>query len=111
MALPMYRCRQRPYWHVSSRCWRAVRAAHAVAYFASELCVVPKHLSDTCYKLSGFSALYWIKRFTLQEIKHLLRDKELTIAQIADVMDFSSTAHFNRYVRQNLGITPTEYRK
>lgn len=89
----------------------ACRTHREVAYFASELCVVPKHLSDTCYKLSGFSALYWIKRFTLQEIKHLLRDKSLTIAQIADIMDFSSAAHFNRYVRQNLGITPMEYRK
>lgn len=89
----------------------ACRTHREVAYFASELCVVPKHLSDTCYKLSGFSALYWIKRFALQEIKHLLRDKSLTIIQIADIMDFSSAAYFNRYVRQNLGITPTEYRK
>lgn len=89
----------------------ACRTHREVAYFASQLCVVPKHLSDTCHKLSGFSALYWIKRFTLQEIKRLLQDKSLTINQIADIMKFSSAAHFNRYVRQNMGITPAEYRK
>ena len=89
----------------------ACRTHREVAYFASELCVVPKHLSDTCYKLSGFSALYWIKRFALQEIKYMLRDKSLTINQIADQMNFSSPTHFIRYVRQNLGITPKEYRK
>ena len=87
------------------------RTHRDVAYYASALCVVPKHLSDTCYKLSGFSAIYWIKRFTLQEIKRLLKDKSLTINQISDMMEFSSPAHFNRYVRQNLGVTPTEYRK
>ena len=89
----------------------ACRTHREVAYFASELCVVPKYLSDTCYKLSGFSALYWIKRFTLQEIKSLLRDRSITINMIANIMDFSSAAHFNRYVKQNLGITPMEYRK
>lgn len=87
------------------------RTHRDVAYYASVLCVVPKHLSDTCYKLSGFSAIYWIKRFTLQEIKRLLRDKSLTVNQISEMMDFSSAAHFNRYVRQNLGITPMEYRR
>ena len=30
MALPMYRCRQLPCWHVFSRCWRAVHAARIV---------------------------------------------------------------------------------
>ncbi len=89
----------------------ACRTHREVAYFASALCVVPKHLSDTCYRLSGFSALYWIKRFTLQEIKLLLRDQSLSIAQIAGLMNFSSAAHFNRYVRQNMGITPMDYRK
>ncbi len=81
-----------------------------VAYYASELCVVPKYLSDICYKLSGFSAIFWIKRFALQEIKRLLRDKSLSVSQIADMLDFSSQAHFSRYVRQNLGVSPMEFR-
>ena len=53
----------------------AYRTHREVAYYASVLCVVPKYLSDISYKLSGFSAIYWIKRFTIQEIKRLLRDK------------------------------------
>lgn len=88
----------------------ACRKHRKVAYYASELCVVPKYLSDICYKLSGFSAIFWIKRFSVQEIKRLLRDKSLTVNQIADMMDFSSSAHFSRYVKQNLGVTPMEYR-
>ncbi len=87
------------------------RTHREVAYYASILCVVPKYLSEICYKLSGFSANYWIKRFTLQEIKKLLRDKKLSTAQIAEQLNFSSTAYFNRYVQKNLGVSPLESRR
>lgn len=82
-----------------------------VAYYASVLCVVPNYLSDVCYKLSGFSANSWIKRFTLHEVKRLLRDKSLTIVQISDRLNFSSPSYFNRYVRKNLGVSPMDYRR
>lgn len=87
------------------------RTHREVAYYASELCVVPKYLSELCIKFSGVPANYWIKRFTLQEIKKLLRDKSLTIVQIADMLNFSSPAYLNRYVHKNLGVSPTDYRR
>ena len=82
-----------------------------VAYYASVLCVVPKYLSEISLKFSGFSANYWIKRFTLQEVKRLLRDKSLTIVQISDKLNFSSPSYFNRYVHKNLGVSPIDYRR
>lgn len=87
------------------------RTHREVAYYASELCVVPKYLSELCIKFSGVPANYWIKRFTIQEIKKLLRDKSLTIVQIADMLNFSSPAYLNRYVHKNLGVSPTDYRR
>lgn len=87
------------------------RTHREVAYYASVLCVVPKYLSEVSYKLSGFSANYWIKRFTIQEIKKLLRDKSLTTVEIAERLNFSSVSYFNRYVRKNLGVSPLESRR
>lgn len=89
----------------------AYRTHREVAYYASVLCVVPKYLSEVSYKLSGFSANYWIKRFTVQEIKRLLKDKSLTIVQISDMLNFPSSSYFNRYVHKNLGVSPTDYRR
>lgn len=89
----------------------AYRTQREVAYYASALCVVPKYLSELCMKFSGFSANYWIKRFTVQEIKRLLKDKSLTIVQIADMLNFSFPSYLNRYVHKNLGVSPMNYRR
>lgn len=89
----------------------AYRTQREVAYYASVLCVVPKYLSELCMKFSGYSANYWIKRFTVQEIKRLLKDKSLTIVEIADKLNFSSPSYLNRYVHKNLGVSPMDYRR
>ena len=89
----------------------AYRAHREVAYYASVLCVVPKYLSELCIKFSGFPANYWIKRFTVQEVKKLLGDKSLTVAEIADRLNFSSPSYLNRYVHKNLGVSPLDYRR
>ena len=61
-------------------------------------------------KASGFAANYWINRFTHIEITRLLRNKELSIAQISDQLNFSSPAYFTRYVKNAFGKSPQELR-
>ena len=81
-----------------------------IAYYADWLCVTPKYLSETCKSISGSGAAYWINRYTSVEIARLLRDRSLTLTDIAYRFDFSSTAHLSRYIRQNLGISASEIR-
>ena len=81
-----------------------------IAYYADQLCVTPKYLSETCKSISGSGAAYWINRYTSVEIARLLRDRSLTLTDIAYRFDFSSTAHLSRYIRQNLGISASEIR-
>ena len=87
------------------------RTCRDVSYYADKICITPKYLSEVSKKVSGYPANYWIKRYTILDISRLLRDKTLTIAQISDLFGFSSTSHFSRYVRQNLGINPAAYRE
>lgn len=86
------------------------RTHREVTFYASELCVTSKYLSEICKKVSGHSANFWINRYTSLEIARLLRDKSLTFVQISDIFNFSSPAYFSRYVRHNLGMNPTDYR-
>ncbi len=79
-------------------------------YYASRLCITPHYLSETCKRISGEPASYWIERFTMQEITRLLRQKELPLTEIAERMNFSSVSYFSRYIRKRLGVCPTEYR-
>lgn len=87
------------------------RTNREVAYYADKLCVTPKYLSEISKKVSGFTANYWINRYTILDICRKLRDKSLTFVQISDMFHFSSPAYFSRYVQHNLGMNPTEYRE
>ena len=86
------------------------RTHRDIAYYADHLCVTPKYLSETCKSISGCGAAYWINRYTSVEIARLLRDRSLTLSEIASRFDFSSTAYLSRYIRQNLGISASEIR-
>lgn len=86
------------------------REHREVTYYADCLCVSPKYLSEVSKKVSGYAANYWINRYTILDITRLLRDKSLTFVQISDMFGFSSPAYFSRYVQQNLGIKPSDYR-
>ena len=87
------------------------RKNREVSYFASELCVTSKYLSEICKKVSGHSANFWINRYTILDISRLLRNKRLSFVEISDLFNFSSPAYFSRYVQRYLGMNPTEYRE
>lgn len=79
-------------------------------FYASQLCITPHYLSEICKKVSGSPASYWIDRFTLQEITRLLRQKELSLTEITERLNFSSVSYFSRYVQKRIKMTPSEYR-
>lgn len=82
-----------------------------VKYYADNLCVTPKYLSEVSKKVTGFAANYWINRYTILDISRLLRNKSLSFVQISDMFGFSSPAYFSRYVQNYLGVNPSEYRE
>ena len=87
------------------------REHREVTYYADCLCVTSKYLSEVSKKVSGYAANYWINRYTILDITRQLRDKSLTFVQISDMFGFSSPAYFSRYVQQNLGVKPSDYRE
>lgn len=87
------------------------RKHHEVSYYADCLCISSKYLSEVSKKISGYGANYWINHYTILDISRLLRDKSLSFVEISDLFGFSSPAYFSRYVQQNLGIKPSDYRK
>lgn len=86
------------------------RTHREVTWYADQLCVTSKYLSEVSKSVSGYAANFWINRYTALDISRLLRDKTLSFVQISDMFGFSSPAYFSRYVLHNLGVNPTEYR-
>ena len=87
------------------------RQNREIGYYADKLCVTAKYLSEVSKRASGLPANYWITRYTALDISRCLRDRSLTLTDIADMFGFSSMSHFTRYVVNNLGAKPSDFRE
>lgn len=82
-----------------------------VAFYADKLHLTPKYFSTVIKKVSGKTAGTWINEMLLLESKVRLQNKQLSIAQIANDLNFSDPSHFGKFFRKHTGISPLEYRK
>ena len=89
---------------------RDCRKQRDVAYYADQLCITPKYLSQISHSVSGLPASQWITYYTTFELVTLLEDQSKTLTEVADLMHFETTSHFSRYVKRLLGKSPTEFR-
>ena len=87
------------------------RRNREIGYYADQLCVTTKYLSEVSKKVSGLPAAYWIARYASLDISRLLRNRNLSFTDISDMFGFSSLSHFSRYVQTNLGVKPSELRE
>lgn len=81
-----------------------------VQFYANQLHITAKHLNYVCKQNTDVTASEWIQRYAKERIILLLKKKNLTIAEIANQMEFSSRSFFTRYVKKLLGVTPSEFR-
>ena len=82
-----------------------------VLYYADKLCISPKYLSTTVKEISGKTALDWINEYVVADIQYHLKHSELTIKEIAELLDFENLSFFGKYLKKHLGLSPTDYRR
>ena len=87
------------------------RQHREVAYYAAQLNVTPKYLTETVRRVTGNSVTFLIDRYTVPIIKGYLDNPDLSISQIAEYMCFSSLSYFSRYVTKHIGKSPAKYRE
>lgn len=83
----------------------------SVQYYADILCLTPGHLSKILKEVSGRSASQLINEIVIMEAKILLDDPKLTIAQIADELQFSDQSFFGKFFKKHTGNSPLNYKK
>ena len=83
----------------------------SVAEYAEMLNITPKYLSALVKKSSGSNALDIISQATVQAIETRLRYSDMSAKEIATEFDFPNLSFFGRYVKEHLGMSPTEFRK
>lgn len=82
-----------------------------VQWYARQMGITPKYLSEICKERSGKSAGEWIADITVSELKHYLHNTTLPIREIARVMEFPNASFFCQYTRKHTGMTPNHFRK
>ena len=70
----------------------------------------PVHVSQVVKSQTGHHACYFYEQRILTEAKKLLRDKSLSVTDIAHRLDYDAS-NFTKFFKRFTGQTPTDYRK
>lgn len=84
---------------------------HLVKEYSNLLNITPQNLNKICRKHINKSASELIKERILLESKRYLIHTDNTIDEIADILDFSATSNFVVFFKNNVKLTPSQYRK
>lgn len=83
---------------------------HEMAFYASELAVTPKYLSQVCKAQSGKTANEWIRDYIMNDAHRYLTSSDFTIKEIASRLGFSNFSFFCQSVKRFWGKTPLQIR-
>lgn len=81
----------------------------SVDYLCRELALSRTHLNRKVKELTGDSPASYIRQRRLQQSVRLLKEKQLTVSEIAFAVGFSSPSYFSQAFRDYYGMTPKEY--
>lgn len=81
-----------------------------VSYYADKLNITPKYLSTVCKKVSGKNPMRWIAESVMQDCYSLLKETDLSVKEISNLLGFPNASFFGQYFREQTGQTPVEFR-
>jgi AraC-like DNA-binding protein len=87
------------------------RSERSVGFYGEQLCVTPKHLTETVRAVTGKTASAWIDEAVMLEAKALLLLPQLTVAQVAEQLHFPDPSAFSRYFKKSFGLSPKAYQQ
>ncbi len=90
---------------------RHFKEKKTVSFYAMQLGITAKHLSQTLKKATGKLPSAWIEDYSLMEAKKLLRHSDNTIQEISYDLNFATPSHFSKFFKEKTGMTPKEFRK
>lgn len=82
-----------------------------VGWYAEQLCITPKYLSETVKHVSKRTPNEWIDRYVTLEMRLLLRNSAKSIKEIAIDMNFPNQSFLGKYFKEHVGMSPSEYRR
>lgn len=97
--------------HFQKRLAECYLEQKSVAYYAKELHLPPKYLSEILLTVTGRSAKTIILDYILLEAKSLLRQTTISVQEISTWLGYEDFSYFTKVFRKKEGVTPLAYRK
>lgn len=77
---------------------------------ANETHLNPSYLSHQFKKSTGQSIQEFIHVSRMKEAQYLIQNSNYSFAEIAEILQYSSQAHFTKMFKKVIGCTPTQYK-
>lgn len=78
--------------------------------YAEMLAVTANHLTQTVKQLTGKTSTEIIRAKQVLEVKRLLVHTNMSVTEIANVMNFADQSYFTKFFKKETGLTPLGYR-
>ena len=87
------------------------RTERRVSWYAQQLCITSKYLSETVRTVSRRTPSDWIDSYVTRELRVMLRNSTMSIKQIADELNFANQSVLGKYFKEHVGMSPSKFRK
>lgn len=87
------------------------RRERRVSWYAEQLCITAKYLSETVKGVSQHTPNEWIDNYVTLEIRVLLKNSTKNIKEIAKELNFPNQSFLGKFFKERVGMSPTRYRK
>lgn len=81
----------------------------SIGFYADQLCLTPKYLSQVVRNFSGRHAGEWIRDYVILEAKALLKSGQYNVQQVSDMLNFANQSFFGVYFKKAVGCSPSAY--
>jgi AraC family transcriptional regulator len=96
--------------HVMNAVLQNPEAEHSIEEMAARAGLTPSHFCRVFKKANAVTPHQYVLKARLDRAQQLLAQADTPIAQIADLLGFSSQSHFTRVFKQFTGRTPSDFR-
>ncbi len=87
------------------------RHERRVSWYAQELCITPKYLSESIKNVSHRTPNEWINNFVTMELRVMLKNSTKNIKEIAEELHFPNQSFLGKFFKEHVGMSPSRYRR
>lgn len=87
------------------------RQERRVSWYAEQLCITAKYLSETVKSASQRTPNEWIDNYVILELRVQLKKSTKNIKEIAEELNFPNQSFLGKYFKEHVGMSPSKYRR